>query len=144
MLFFILLVSLAILWLEDLLGFFAHDEVIMGGYSFSSWDLKPWVVLLGHLRLEFRSFFWVLFQVILNILIFLTKDSVFLLARIMPEIFFFGPVEIWCPVLFRQMMHIMVRMFSLFRDDMLSLVVLIIINQFVVLAFHWDHMVREI
>ena len=116
----------------------------MGGYSFSSWDLKPWVVLLGHLRLEFRSFFWVLFQVILNILIFLTKDSVFLLARIMPEIFFFGPVEIWRPVLFRQMMHIMVRMFSLFRDDMLSLVVLIIINQFVVLAFHWDHMVREI
>ena len=143
MFFLILLVCLAILWFEYRHGFFAHDEVIMGGYSFSRWDLEPWVILPGHLRLKFRSCFWVLFQVVLNILIFLIKESVLLLASIMPEIFFFGPVEIWRPVLFRQMMHIMVRMLSLFRDDMLSLMVFII-NQFVVLALHWDHMVREI
>ena len=111
----------------------------MGGYSFSSRDLKTWVVLLGHLWLEFRTVSWVLIQEILNILIFLIKDSVFLLAMV-PEFFFFWPVEIWCPVLFRQMMHIMVRMLRLNRDDMFSHLVLII-NQIVVLALHWNHMV---
>ena len=124
----------------DLLRIFVHDKVVMGSYSFSRWDLKSWVVLLGHLRLELRCFFWVLLQEIRNILIFLIKEPVFLLTSIMPEIFFFGPVEIWCPVLFGQMMHVMVRMLRLFGDDMFSLMVLII-NQLVVLALHWDHMV---